>query len=76
MRQSGGSLSGFEQDSTFRHPPSPGSSVSTNSSVFDEAVQEVEMLLEAYFMQLDHIFNRLHIYVLRDKYLAVQVTDA
>lgn len=34
------------------------SSSSSSSTVIDEAVQEVEMLLEAYFLQMDTIFNR------------------
>jgi len=35
------------------------SSLSTNSSVMESEVAEVEMLLEAYFMAFDNTFNRL-----------------
>jgi magnesium transporter len=35
------------------------SSVSTNSSVMESEVAEVEMLLEAYFMHFDNTYNRL-----------------
>ncbi|GMH36615.1 hypothetical protein BSKO_04488 [Bryopsis sp. KO-2023] len=47
-----------EQQTPEKGPIS--SSSSDSSSDVDEEVQEVEMLLEAYFMQLDNTLNRLH----------------
>lgn len=41
-------------------PPPPSTSSSSDSDDEDEDLQEVEMLLEAYFMQLDNTLNRLH----------------
>ncbi len=37
------------------------SSASTNSSIVESEVAEVEMLLEAYFMHYDNTFNRLQV---------------
>eukprot|EP00210_Caulerpa_lentillifera_P003887 g3714.t1 len=47
-----------QKQSNVVHSKSSSSSSSSSSSI-DEDVQEVEMLLEAYFLQLDHTFNRL-----------------
>lgn len=38
------------------------SSVSTNSSIVENEVAMVEMLLEAYFMNYDNAFNRLQVW--------------
>jgi hypothetical protein len=37
------------------------SSLSTNSSIVENEIAEVEMLLEAYFMHFDNTFNRLQV---------------
>ncbi len=37
------------------------SSVSTDSSVMESEVAVVEMLLESYFIKLDHYFNKLQV---------------
>lgn len=51
-------------------PVSPrSSSSSSSSSSVDEDVQEVEMLLEAYFLQLDNTFNRFVVIIVQTKVL-------